>query len=484
MKRSNLFTVLMGAVIVVLIVAAATLWMSAGARRATDDAVEKVSEFYLDELAGRRSQVVSRFFDTKADQIQRALALMTQEDLSSQQALRSFIGRVEALYGLELFAVVDEDNVVYTEYTTYMGGSRYTFLSEEFCQVRTITTNATYGGGKDICLSLPIHDRVFNGKRLKTCFIEINMDDIVSMLAFNTQENGTYFSLYYENGENLTGLDFGPVSAKWNLLAFMGRYLTAEKAEALAGNFKDGIAGKADFSFSDVRQLLYYSSIPETGWMITVLIPEDLIYDQIGGIREKTMTRSIVQILITCAALLAFFGVLAMRAQKESRALLEQERKIAVRDSLTGVGNKYAYTQKEIAVDHEIRSGNRRSFALLVCDLNGLKQINDTQGHAAGDAYIREAGRLICDQYKHSPVYRIGGDEFVVFLEGVDYERRNELLEGLERRNVENAKAGGVVIASGMAEYEPEDERLFDVFSRADKRMYERKKQLKNPGRT
>ncbi len=480
MKRSNLFPVLIGAVIVVLIVIAATLWMSAGARKATDDAVEKVSEFYLEELADRRSQVVTRFFETEADQMQRALALMTQEDLSSQEALRSFIGRVEALYGLELFAVADEDNVVYTEHTTYMGGSRYAFLSDELSRIRTITTNATYGGGKDICLSLPVQNRVFNGKKLKTCFIEINMDDIVSMLAFNTQEKGTYFSLYYENGENLTGLDFGPVSAKQNLLTFMSRYLTAAETEVLSGNFRNGTAGKALFSFSGAGQMFYYSPIPETGWMITVLIPENLIYDQIGGIREETMNRSIIQISITCAALLAFFGVLALKAQRESRALLEEERKIAERDSLTGVGNKYAYTQKVNTVDQDIQSGNIRLFALVVCDLNGLKQVNDTQGHAAGDNYIRKASQLICDLYKHSPVYRIGGDEFVVFLEGTDYEQRSELLESLDSRMVENNKTGGVVIAAGMAEYQPGDSHLFDVFSRADSLMYERKKQLKN----
>ena len=116
----------------------------------------------------------------------------------------------------------------------------------------------------------------------------------------------------------------------------------------------------------------------------------------------------------------------------------------------------------------------------MVCDLNGLKQVNDTQGHAAGDTYIREAGRLICDQYKHSPVYRIGGDEFVVFLEGADYEQRSKLLESLDSRMAENAKTGGVVIAAGMAEYQPGDSHLFDVFSRADSLMYERKKHLKN----
>jgi len=480
MKRSNLFIVLAGAVIVVLIVAAATLWMSAGARKATDDAVEKVSEFYMEELAGRRSQVVTRFFETKADQMERALALMSQEDLSSLEALRSFIGRVEALYGLELFAVADEDKVVYTEHTTYMGGSRYAFLSGELSRTRTITTVATYGGGRQICLSVPIRDRAFGGKALKTCFIEINMDDIVSMLAFNAEESGTRFSLYYENGENLTGLDFGPVGAKQNLPAFMSGYLAPAEAEALSRNFKNGTAGKAEFTISGVRQLLYYSPIPDTGWMITVLIPENLIYGQIGGIREETMTRSTIQILVTCAALLAFFAVLALRARKESRVLLEQERKIAVRDSLTGVGNKYAYTQKANAVDQEIQSGNIGPFALVFCDLNGLKQVNDTQGHAAGDAYICDASRLICDLYKHSPVYRIGGDEFVVFLQGEDYEQRGELLESLDSRMNENAKAGGVVVAAGMAEYEPDDRQIHDVFSRADKRMYERKKQLKN----
>ena len=131
-------------------------------------------------------------------------------------------------------------------------------------------------------------------------------------------------------------------------------------------------------------------------------------------------------------------------------------------------------------MDQDIQSGNIRPFALVVCDLNGLKQVNDTQGHAAGDNYIREASQLICDLYKHSPVYRIGGDEFVVFLEGADYEQRSELFENLNSRMVENNKTGGVVIAAGMAEYQPGDSHLFDVFSRADSRMYERKKQLKN----
>ena len=144
-----------GAVIVILIIVAATVWMSDGARNATDRAVERVSEFYLEELAERRTQVVSRYFETIADQMERAVALMEPEDLASQESLRSFIGKVEDLYGLDLFAVADEDQIVYTEFTTYTGGSRYAFLADKQMKEREITTIATYGGGKEICLAIP-----------------------------------------------------------------------------------------------------------------------------------------------------------------------------------------------------------------------------------------------------------------------------------------------------------------------------------------
>ena len=479
-KGSLLYTAVAGAVIVVLIVTAATVWMSSGARNATDKAVERVSGFYLEELAGRRSQVVSRFFETTGAQLERAISLAEPEDLASVESLRAFIGKTEALYGLNLFAVVDEENVVYTKYTTYTGGSRYAFLSGEPLAGPVITTAATYGGGKEICLAVPVADRSFMGRKLKVCFAQISMEDVVSVLAFNTEENGTRFSLYYANGENLTGHDFGPVGARQNLLDEMKRWLSEEDSRTLAERFAGGAAGEALFSVSGSEEILYYSPVPGTQWMITVLIYKDLIQDQVSGIRDETVTRSMVQILVTCASLLAFFGILALQARGKSRALLEAERKIAVRDALTGVGNKYAYTRKEEEVNLEIRNGAPVPFAVVVCDLNGLKQANDTLGHAAGDELIRKACALLCKLYAHSPVYRIGGDEFAVFLRGSDYENRADLLASLDRQAEENTGSGEPVVAAGMAEYSPGDRKLHDTFERADQRMYERKKQLKS----
>ena len=119
-------------------------------------------------------------------------------------------------------------------------------------------------------------------------------------------------------------------------------------------------------------------------------------------------------------------------------------------------------------------------FAIAICDVNGLKAINDTLGHEAGDAYIKEGCMLICHKFDHSPVFRIGGDEFVAILKGRDYENREEL-EGSFRQMIdENQRNGKVVVASGMAIYTPgSDESYNDVFKRADEMMYKRKQELK-----
>jgi diguanylate cyclase (GGDEF)-like protein len=116
-----------------------------------------------------------------------------------------------------------------------------------------------------------------------------------------------------------------------------------------------------------------------------------------------------------------------------------------------------------------------------VCDANNLKRINDSEGHAAGDEYIRESAKLLCDVFSHSPVFRVGGDEFVAYLKGNDYLNREELMKRLRtqiRHNLQSAS--GPILASGIAEYFPEDDSRFsEVFDRADKEMYGDKQNLK-----
>ena len=171
-----------------------------------------------------------------------------------------------------------------------------------------------------------------------------------------------------------------------------------------------------------------------------------------------------------------------IRREKQHLKELKSEKELARRDELTGVKNKTAYKELETAIQENI--DNDKScppFAIVLCDTNNLKKINDTKGHAAGDEYIRSSSHLLCNIFVHSPVFRVGGDEFVVFLRGSDYLLRHELMEKLRSQALMNNKTGnGVVLASGISEYKPESDNLVsDIFNRADKEMYENKKQLK-----
>lgn len=146
-------------------------------------------------------------------------------------------------------------------------------------------------------------------------------------------------------------------------------------------------------------------------------------------------------------------------------------------DALTGLKNKNAYAQKEHDLNLLMQSQQMPAFAVVVCDINGLKQINDTKGHIAGDAYIQQAAQMICTVFTHSPVYRIGGDEFAVLLEGRDYQNREALMQELNAIVQDNRIQQLVTVASGISVLNPAADRCVqDVFARADQEMYAQKR--------
>ena len=171
-----------------------------------------------------------------------------------------------------------------------------------------------------------------------------------------------------------------------------------------------------------------------------------------------------------------------VKREKQHLKALNTEKELARRDELTGVKNKTAYKELEKSIQTNIDGGRKyQPFALVVCDANNLKQINDSKGHVAGDEYIKESAMFLCEIFDHSPVFRMGGDEFVVFLRDKDYSNRAELMNRLRSQVSENQRSGEVpVLASGMSEYVPEtDSVVSEIFNRADREMYENKQELK-----
>ena len=173
-----------------------------------------------------------------------------------------------------------------------------------------------------------------------------------------------------------------------------------------------------------------------------------------------------------------------VRQEEEYARKLAQARSEANVDPLTGVKNRHAYLEAEERMNRQIREGQSVEFAIVLLDLNDLKKINDTEGHQAGDQYLCNACRIICQTFKRSPVYRIGGDEFAVIAKGADYKRIDELTAAVQAHNERSIREGGIVIACGTASFTAKDDSMAAVFERADAAMYENKRILKTKSGT
>ena len=191
------------------------------------------------------------------------------------------------------------------------------------------------------------------------------------------------------------------------------------------------------------------------------------------------------------------------RAEKAASKVREQERKIeksakvlkqqgddlvamknlAYVDSLTNVKNKLAYDDTVEYINEKIKNGTAE-FAVIMCDLNYLKHINDNLGHMAGDEAIQKTASILCKAFPLSTVFRIGGDEFAVIPTGLDYSRIDEKLDALktmleDQRNISDNYLERISLAFGYAVFERgKDTSYQEVFERADKIMYEEKKKI------
>ena len=185
-------------------------------------------------------------------------------------------------------------------------------------------------------------------------------------------------------------------------------------------------------------------------------------------------------------------GALARSVEKMSRGLrdymntlIAKEKELARfstaanRDDLTHVGNLNAYNAYAEKLQLQMTE-EKAEFAILAADVDDQKKLNDTCGRERGDLYLKNCCALICDVFRHSPVFRVGGDEFAVILIGEDFQNRRDLVRTVRERfrhsraNEDAAPWDRLSVSVGIADYqEGVDSSVEDVFRRADHAMYE-----------
>ena len=203
------------------------------------------------------------------------------------------------------------------------------------------------------------------------------------------------------------------------------------------------------------------------------------------------MLDHLAAVMTGIATILAIILALTLRGIRAERKANEEHRKVSdlnrrvYVDALTSVRNKGAFDDYIASLQDQIDRGERPEFAVGMFDCDNLKTVNDQNGHDKGDEYLKAASRLICRIFQHSPVFRIGGDEFAVILQNEDFANRFTLAAKFDKTRKEICAAAEhdweeVHVAMGIAAYEPQsDADVSDTVRRADKIMYENKRRAK-----
>ncbi len=166
----------------------------------------------------------------------------------------------------------------------------------------------------------------------------------------------------------------------------------------------------------------------------------------------------------------------------EAERVAAEMRELASKDPLTSTRNKGAFAAALQEIQEKIEQGEKVEFGICVFDCDDLKGINDLYGHDKGDEYLKRASKLICQVFRHSPVFRIGGDEFAVLLTNEDFENREKLEKRFEirsrqiRANAEN-EWEQVRVTSGIAVFDSHIDRVpTETVRRADQIMFGKKR--------
>jgi len=169
-------------------------------------------------------------------------------------------------------------------------------------------------------------------------------------------------------------------------------------------------------------------------------------------------------------------------ARDYMKGYLDYVKGVAFKDALTSVRNRSAFDSYMKDLQKKVDQYVITEYGLVMFDVNYLKRVNDNYGHEKGNKLLINACQIICHVFEHSPVFRVGGDEFVAVLQYEDYRNRESLLKELTKRmkdsQVQNDNPWErISIAFGMTEFNSiAKENYMDVLKRADQFMYEQKR--------
>ena len=431
-KKLTIPILVIGAIAVIAILVFGTITMSQNAREDTAEAVKSVSLMYLDELVGRREQVVENLLAENKRVINIALDMIDDEALSDLDHMRAYQRNVKQLFNLDRFAFVDESNAVYTADEGIQHDiDKYAFdpqtLSEPEIFIKDVKSP-----DKKVIIAVPIRDRGLSieGNQLVACFMEIDMDIMLQGASMNSQSSdSTFCNIYTSNGVALSDIILGGLAAEDNLLDALSHadYDAGYSYEQTLEDFENGRRGAVSFTYNGIYETLSYVPVKGTDWMLTYLVRESVLSDQVSEITDGIVWRSLLQSILAALVLAIMFVFIALQMRKNAQLMLEKETSEAENRARSQEMEQRLELQEQLLAQKSEQEQQARMITALSSDFRSVYYVEldknygicyqartDLPGFKAGDEFgYLEAVTAYCNQY----VLESYRDEFLRFVQ-------------------------------------------------------------------
>lgn len=443
-KRNRTVTIaVIGSVILAVILVLGTVWMGYNAKKDAEEAVRSVSLLYLDELAGRREQVVEKNLQEKIQTIRVAIELMTEEDLSDKAHLETYQSRMKKLYHLDKFAFVDTEGLIFTSTGIDNNIDEYDFDYKTLSKPDISILNPE-SKQKSVIIAVPINI-TFQGKRLSVCFMSINMTEMLSGISMTTNTgDATFCNLYTINGAALTDSVLGGLAMEDNLLEAMRTAVFEEpySYDAFVQGFQSGNQGVVSFTYNDIRETLTYIPVKGTDWQLTYLIRESVISERISSISEGTVRRSVIQSVLTVAAMLLMFSFIIYQIKRNSRLMLQHETKEAESRVKQKELEQRLELQEQILEKDRRQEQQSKMIAALASDYWSVYYLELDKDEGVcyqSHADLGESGLRVGERFKYLSAVTAYANRYITeqYLdEFLRFVQPESIINGLKNRNV------------------------------------------------
>ncbi|MGM9583063.1 MAG: diguanylate cyclase [Phascolarctobacterium sp.] len=300
-----------------------------------------------------------------------------------------------------------------------------------------------------------------DGKTVAMLYGRVNLDTLPAFMNQNLyQGKALYFIIDGSTGDFILNTNRKQLGNMWDVPERAIK--SGDSSLVLKEKLRLGQEGRTiiQSAFSGEYGCFYYMPASINQWRVGVFVPEDI------ALAKASKTSTLLVIFLACQLLLlaSYFIWLERTSRKE---LAEQQR-LAERDLLTGCLNRNSFENKLQEPDL-----STKHVSSIYIDVNGLHELNNTQGHAAGDKMLQTVAALTRTQFGNNNVYRIGGDEFVVLVVDMEDVQVNTALRTL----VDRIHRAGYFVSVGQSCSHGE-RSIDELIKDAETHMYEDKRRF------